>query len=52
MQRVLPIAPRTRLPAGPCIMNTIVKGNDFVREWPTKGFYCDGKLVDTGPVPN
>ncbi|MHB8464777.1 MAG: ABC transporter substrate-binding protein [Acidimicrobiales bacterium] len=47
-----PITPRLRLPAGPCIMQTIVRGNDFFRTWPSGGFYCDGKLVDIGPVPS
>jgi ABC-type branched-subunit amino acid transport system substrate-binding protein len=47
-----PDTPRTRLPAGPCIMQTSVQGNDFVRAWPKSGFYCNGKLVDLGPVPS
>jgi len=33
---------------GNCIVEVQVKGNDFVRVWPSSGFYCSNNLV---PVP-
>jgi ABC-type branched-subunit amino acid transport system substrate-binding protein len=47
-----PDTPRLRLPSGPCIVQTAVKGNDFFRAWPASAFYCNGALVDLGPVPS
>ena len=47
-----PIRPRDHTVAGPCTMDTVVKGNDFVRDWPASGFYCNGTLVDVGPPPS
>jgi branched-chain amino acid transport system substrate-binding protein len=44
-----PITPRLRLPAGPCTMETVAKGSDFVRKWPAGGgFFCQGQLVQAG----
>ena len=33
---------------GNCLVEVQVKGNDFVRIWPSSGFYCSNNLV---PVP-
>ena len=43
-----PTVPRDRLPAGPCLLETQVKGNDFARKWPSTGFFCAGTLVPVG----
>jgi len=43
-----PITPRMRLPAGPCTMDVIVRGNNYVRKWPASGFFCNGQLVPVG----
>ncbi|HEX4863699.1 MAG TPA: ABC transporter substrate-binding protein, partial [Acidimicrobiales bacterium] len=34
----------TRQP-GNCLVNLQVKGNDFVRVWPSSGFFCSNNLV-------
>jgi branched-chain amino acid transport system substrate-binding protein len=44
-----PTTPRLRQPNGPCIVETEVKGNDFVRRWPTSGMYCNAQLVPAAP---
>ena len=43
-----PITPNARRPAGPCIDEVAVKGNDYVRKWPASGFFCQGQLVPVG----
>jgi ABC-type branched-subunit amino acid transport system substrate-binding protein len=44
-----PIAPRKRLPTGPCIVQVEVKGDDFVRKWPPTGMFCEADLLPTAP---
>lgn len=44
-----PTTPRLRQPNGPCIVETEVKGNDFVRRWPATGMYCNAQLVPAAP---
>jgi hypothetical protein len=39
-----PVTPRTRAP-GLCLVEVAVSGNDFVRDWPSSGFFCQGHLV-------
>jgi ABC-type branched-subunit amino acid transport system substrate-binding protein len=44
-----PYSPRDR--TGPlCVSDVVVKGNAFVRDWPSQGLYCNGQLVDVGPA--
>lgn len=44
-----PYAPRDR--TGPaCADDVIVRGNNFVRDWPSSGLYCNGQLIDVGPA--
>jgi hypothetical protein len=33
-----------------CYMDAQVKGSDFYALWPSKGVYCNGRLVDVGPA--
>jgi hypothetical protein len=33
-----------------CYMAAQVKGNDWVRIWPSSGVYCEGDLIDIGPA--
>ncbi|HZN14658.1 MAG TPA: ABC transporter substrate-binding protein [Acidimicrobiales bacterium] len=44
-----PVTPRTRRPVGPCIVQVEAKGGEFVRKWPSSGFYCTSKLVPSEP---
>lgn len=44
-----PTTPRLRLPNGPCIVETAVKGDDFARKWPPSGMYCNAQLVPVAP---
>jgi hypothetical protein len=32
-----------------CLVELVVKGNDFVRAWPSQGMYCNGDLVPFQP---
>ena len=44
-----PYSPRDR--TGPlCVSDVIVKGNAFVRDWPSQGLYCNGQMIDVGPA--
>ena len=44
-----PYAPRDR--TGPlCVSDVVVKGNAFVRDWPSQGLYCNGQMIDVGPA--
>ncbi|MBV8692165.1 MAG: ABC transporter substrate-binding protein [Actinobacteria bacterium] len=44
-----PTTPRLRRPNGPCIVETEVKGDDFIRRWPKTGMYCNAQLVPASP---
>jgi ABC-type branched-subunit amino acid transport system substrate-binding protein len=44
-----PIAPRKRLPTGPCLVQMEVKGDDFVRKFPPTGMFCEAELLPTAP---
>jgi len=44
-----PTTPRLRRPNGPCIVETEVKGDDFLRRWPKTGMYCNAQLVPAAP---
>jgi hypothetical protein len=44
-----PIAPRRRLPTGPCLVQVVVKGDEFVRKWPATGMECAAELLPVGP---
>ena len=42
-----PYSPRDR--TGPlCVSDVVVKGNAFVRDWPSQGLYCNGQMIDVG----
>ncbi len=41
--------PMYGLPAA-CSLEMVVKGNQFVRDWPAHGFYCGGGYVPIGPA--
>jgi branched-chain amino acid transport system substrate-binding protein len=43
-----PIDIGARVPAK-CVVELIVKGNDFVRAWPSQDMYCNGELVPYQP---
>jgi hypothetical protein len=41
----------TRQP-GNCLVDLQVKGNDFVRVWPSSGFFCSNNLVAVQATPS
>jgi branched-chain amino acid transport system substrate-binding protein len=43
-----PIDIGARVPAK-CVVELVVKGNDFARAWPDQGMYCNGELVPYQP---
>jgi len=43
-----PVTPRLRQPAGPCTVEAVARGADFVRKWPGTGFFCQGSLIRVG----
>jgi ABC-type branched-subunit amino acid transport system substrate-binding protein len=43
-----PTVPRLRQPSGPCTVEAVVKGNDYVRKWPAAQYFCTGSLVPVG----
>lgn len=44
-----PYAPRDRT-GETCATDVVVKGNAFVRDWPSQGLFCGGQLIDVGPA--
>jgi len=44
-----PYVPRLREPPGPCSVEAVVQGAQYVRKWPASGYFCDGQLVPAGP---
>ncbi|HET6795311.1 MAG TPA: ABC transporter substrate-binding protein [Acidimicrobiales bacterium] len=43
-----PVTPRLRQTPGRCIVNLVVKGSTFTRQWPPSGLYCNGQMVPLG----
>jgi len=35
-----------------CYVEVKVQGNQFVRDWPSKGFFCGGAMLPVGPASN